>query len=297
MSRQQIAFKDADFFKEPGLWVGFTEYEEILRSRMTFFDENWQVDPLKHYMKSRIAGTSLNTFMFVPDSSRITPGECVRSLDPTQVEHSFRHIFQKSMGALDYLITEDILFEEVDGSYTVQYYSNGKFIGKTRMVKISAESEFVDFGLTITSSSTQPVCVNWSSSLSESWSLDANEVEIEIEGQVYFNDFQIRKGLGDDGVVYDFKDWQNKWGLGVYAMASDQVLQMAAHPINAGINWNPEMHFFASGGFLEINHLEPLKFSGNFVMKREKVEGEADVEVSGSFIFDYSEYFEDKTEN
>jgi hypothetical protein len=284
--RKKIDLEKASFFKEPGLWVAFTQFNQIVRVKT----ENG----LSPFQETRLSDTSLNSFIFVPDTNALVPGDCVRQLDPAEVKDGFRNmLFTTSIAAELYCVTEDSLFEENDGSYTVEYRCDKKLVGTTRLVKKSAHPEFDDIGLTINSRPIKPVCPNWNISKFEIWSLDINGNEISQDASAGFNQISLRTGTGDDSSVISFTDHLNPWRSNSYqiwksgSLASNEVVAHIS-PANAGMPWIEGTHFGADGGSLTIDRVMPLQLSGSFNLKS----GD-DIEVSGSFIFDYTEYFEE----
>ncbi len=283
-TRQKINPSEANFFQGPGLWVGFTNIDARNRTP--------QNDIQKPFLEERSLETSVNTYVFASESNGLVEGVCIRTLEPEQVKGGFRSmLFNGSIGSELYCATEDELFQEIDGSYTVEYRCNEKLIGTTRLVKVMSRPEFHFSGLTLSSAQTQqPACINWNISKFEIWSLDANGNDIEIEkNAAVFNSIQLRVGTDAESVVLRFENPHGTWRVGVYDLDSQLTERVSAKvgPANAGIVVMPEKDFFAQQGKLQLDIIEPMKMSGTFEMHG----AVNNTSLTGSFSFDVSEYF------
>lgn len=291
VNRQKINPSEANFFQESGLWVTFTKIDVRRRSP--------QNNVQKPFLEERLLETSVNTYLFTPSSNDIAVGECVRTLEADQVSNGFMAmLFDTPIGAELYCITDEHLYLESDGSYTVEYRCGENLVATTQMIKVSSLSEFQDLGLNINGAQTQqPVCANWNISDFAIWSLDADGNEIEREESApIFNGISFRIRTDEESLVINFTNGQSKWFASIYEFNwSDWINVQPRENVlaevttaNAGINSVLGKHFTALDGELHLDRIEPLRMSGSFEMS-----GSNDASLSGSFSFDVSEYFSD----
>lgn len=287
--RQQISHGEANFFQEAGLWLGYTKVD----ARNRFAHD----DPQKPFRETRLTETAVNTYLFTPASNEIAEGLCVRSLDPEQVKDGFRNmLFDTPVATELYCVTEDRLFREMDDSYTVEYHCGTDLVATTRLVKLSTTAAFNDNGLILSGAQVQQSgCFSWNISKFQLWSLDAQGRDIQLEIDAHTsNNIQLRSGINEQTVVFDFKNHKSAWKPVVYDLTprdfNDPLLIDSAVveilPANAGIKFNPQIHFPVSHGELRLDRIEPLRVSGSFVLHESDNKN-----ISGSFSFDVSEYF------
>lgn len=287
--RQQINPREAKFFQEAGLWLGYTKVDA--RNRFA------QDDPQKPFLETRLTETSVNTYLFTPASSEIAEGLCVFPLDPEQTKDGFRNmLFDTPVANELYCVTDDHLFREVDGSYTVEYHCGSELVATTRLVKVSSVAAFNDNGLILGGAQVpQSGCFNWNLSHFEFWSLDAQGRDIQLESDAHvFNGIQLRTGINKHSVLFYFRNIKSAWKSGVYDLAphdfNDPMLIDSAAvevlPANAGLDVDPQLHISVSHGELRLDRIEPLRMSGSFLLHESDNKS-----ISGIFSFDVSEYF------
>lgn len=288
VNRQKIALDESLFFNEPGLWVAYTEINARVRFKVA------EDDP-QTMRETRLRETSIDTYIFTRELADIEVGPCVRTPD------TFREVGLQPItpvGSELYCIPELQFFREPDNSYTMEYFCENERVMKTRMRKLSSQARLQDFGLTLAGVPAQQAsCVNWNISNFEFWSLDSEGKEIALLHKTVMPNWLVfRWGIDKSSRVLQFKG-AKPYEAGIYnlkpADSSTQswMGQVVADvvPAHAGLPYVPGVHLGnVHEGELRIDSFSSLSVNGSFEMKGFAPDESS---LSGSFAFDFSQYF------